>query len=69
MLLQQAYNILIKKLLDINRNILLQIIIKTINNTTSLNGLILILLVWGVYPKINRDSVLVLLIKKINITY
>jgi hypothetical protein len=45
MLLRRAYNILIEKLLDINRNILLQIVIKTINNITSLNGLIPTLLV------------------------
>jgi hypothetical protein len=52
-----------------DKNILLQITIKTINNTTSSNGLILILLVWGIYPKINRDSALVLLVKKKNIIY
>jgi hypothetical protein len=69
MLLWRAYNILIKELLDMDRNILLQIIIKTINNTTSLNGLILILLIWGIYLKINRDSALVLSIKKRNIIY
>jgi hypothetical protein len=68
-LLWRAYDILIKKLLDTNRNILFQITIKTINNTTSPNRLTLILLVWGIYPKINRDSVLVLLVKKKNIIY
>jgi hypothetical protein len=45
MLLRRAYDILIKKLPNINRNILLQITIKAINNTTSPNGLILTLLV------------------------
>jgi hypothetical protein len=69
MLLQQAYDIFIKKLLDINRDILFQITIKAVNNTTSPNGLILILLVWGIYPKINRDSALVLLVEKKNIVY
>jgi hypothetical protein len=45
MLLRRAYNILIEELLDIDKNILLQIVIKTINDTASLNGLIQILLV------------------------
>jgi hypothetical protein len=45
MLLQRAYDIFIKELLDINKDILFQIIIKIINDTTSLNGLILTLLV------------------------
>jgi hypothetical protein len=44
-LLRRAYNILIEELLDTNRNILLQIIIKAVNNTTSPNGFILTLLV------------------------
>jgi hypothetical protein len=69
MLLRRAYDILIKELLDIDKNILLQIAIKTINDTTSPNELILTLLVWGVYLKINRDLVLVLLVKKRNAIY
>jgi hypothetical protein len=68
-LLRRTYDILIKELLDINKNILLQITIKTINNTASPNGLILILLVWGVYPKISRDSAPVLSIEKKNAIY
>jgi hypothetical protein len=69
MLLRRAYDILIKELLDIDKNILLQIAIKTINDTISPNELILTLLVWGVYLKINRDLVLVLLVKKRNAIY
>jgi hypothetical protein len=68
-LLRRAYDIFIKELLDINKNILLQIIIKIINNTTSLNRLIPILLVWGIYLKINRDSALALLVEKRNTIY
>jgi hypothetical protein len=68
-LLQQAYDILIKELLDTDRNILFQIIIKTVNNTAGPNGLTLTLLVWGIYLKISRDSVLVLLVEKKNIIY
>jgi hypothetical protein len=45
MLLRQAYDILIEEFLDTDRNILFQIIIKIVNNTTSLNGLTPILLV------------------------
>jgi hypothetical protein len=67
--LQRAYDILIEELLDINKDILLQITIKIINNTTSSNGLIPTLLVWGIYLKINRDLVLVLLVEKRNIIY
>jgi hypothetical protein len=69
MLLQQAYDIFIEELLDMDRDILFQITIKTINNTASLNGLTLILLVWGVYLKINQDSALVLLVEKRNAIY
>jgi hypothetical protein len=69
MLLRRAYNILIKELLDTDRNILLQIAIKAINNTAGPNGLILTLLVWGVYPKISRDLALALLVKKRNTIY
>jgi hypothetical protein len=52
-----------------DRDILFQIIIKAINDTVSPNGLILTLLVWGVYLKINRDSALVLSVEKRNIAY
>jgi hypothetical protein len=45
MLLQQAYDILIEELLDTNRDILFQIVIKIVNNTTGPNRLILTLLV------------------------
>jgi hypothetical protein len=69
MLLQQAYNILIKELLDTNKDILLQITIKIINNTTSPNRLTPTLLIWGIYLKISQDSVLVLLVEKRNATY
>jgi hypothetical protein len=67
--LQRAYDILIKELLDTDRDILLQITIKAINDTASPNGLILTLLVWGAYPKMNRDSALVLSVKKRNAAY
>jgi hypothetical protein len=68
-LLQRAYDIFIEELLDMDRDILFQIIIKAINDTVSPNGLILTLLVWGVYLKINRDSALVLSVEKRNIAY
>jgi hypothetical protein len=44
-LLRRVYDILIEKLLDTDRDILLQITVKAVNDTTSLNGLIPILLV------------------------
>jgi hypothetical protein len=68
-LLRRAYDILIEELPDTNRDILLQIAVKVVNNTTSPNRLTPILLVWGVYLKINRDSALALLVKKRNIIY
>jgi hypothetical protein len=68
-LLWRAYDILIEELLDTDKDILLQMAVKVVNNTISLNGLTPILLVWGIYLKISRDSVLALLVEKRNITY
>ena len=43
------YKIISLKLKSVNKELTLQIAVKAINNSTSLNGLILILLVFSVY--------------------
>ena len=49
--LRRAYNILLKELLDLPKEEKLQIIIKAINNTAGLNGIMPILLVFGAFPR------------------
>jgi hypothetical protein len=53
-LLQQVYEMIVVELPKIDRNIILQIIFKTLNNTISLDSLVLILLVFGVYLRITE---------------
>jgi hypothetical protein len=52
--LRQVYQIIVIELPGINRNIVLQIIFKTLNNIISLDGLIPILLIFSVYPRITE---------------
>ena len=49
-LLRRIYKIISLKLKDINKELILQIAVKAINNSTSLDRLILILLVFSAYP-------------------
>ena len=48
-LLQQVYQIIVVELLRINRDIALQMAFKALNNTISLGGLVLTLLVFSAY--------------------
>ena len=48
--LQYIYHIITSKILGINKDIVLQMAFKVINNSIGLNSLIPILLVFGVYP-------------------
>jgi hypothetical protein len=48
--LHRAYKIISLKLEDVSKEFTLQIAVKAINNSTSLNRLILILLVFNAYP-------------------
>ncbi|KAF2467586.1 uncharacterized protein BDR25DRAFT_234159, partial [Lindgomyces ingoldianus] len=58
-LLQRAYNILYAELDNyINNKLVLQIAIKALNNIVKLNSLILILLIFRMYLRINIDSAL-----------
>lgn len=55
-LLKRSYNIFEKKFKNnTDDEILLQMVIKILNNTAGPNGLILILLIFGAYPKINQN--------------
>ncbi|KAF2476294.1 uncharacterized protein BDR25DRAFT_209673, partial [Lindgomyces ingoldianus] len=57
--LQRAYNILCAELDNyINNKLVLQIAIKALNNIVELNSLILTLLMFRTYLKINIDSAL-----------
>jgi hypothetical protein len=46
----RVYKIISLKLKGVSKKLTLQITVKTINNSTSLNGLIPILLVFSAYP-------------------
>ena len=45
-----TYKIISLELKGVNKKLILQMAIKAVNNSTSLNGLIPILLVFGTYP-------------------
>ena len=46
----RAYQIIFKELPNLNKEMALQIAVKAVNNTAGLNGLVLILLVFGAFP-------------------
>jgi hypothetical protein len=48
--LRCVYKIILSKLKGVNKELILQIAIKTINNSAGLDRLIPILLVFGAYP-------------------
>ena len=49
-LLHRAYKIISLKLKGVSKELTLQIAVKAVNNSTGLDGLIPILLVFGTYP-------------------
>jgi len=49
-LLRRVYKIISSELEDASKELTLQIAVKAVNNSTSPNGLIPILLVFGAYP-------------------
>jgi hypothetical protein len=61
-LIRRAYTIIIAKILDISKDIALQIAFKAINNTIRLNSLILTLLVYSAYLQITKYNLLLLLV-------
>ena len=54
--LRRIYRIITTELLDIGKNIALQMAFKVINNSVGPNGFIPILLVFGVYPCIVKSN-------------
>jgi hypothetical protein len=68
--LQQAYKIISKKFRGTNTSnkMKLQIVIKAINNSAGLDNIILILLVFGAYPRMTNNSLLSPIIIKITKT-
>jgi hypothetical protein len=68
-MLKQAYNIFLKELTLGSREFILQIAVKTCNNTPGANRLSPTLIIFRIYPRINKDFLLVLSItEKIEIT-
>jgi hypothetical protein len=61
-LIRQAYFIIINKILDISKNIALQIAFKAINNIARPNSIILTLLVYSAYPRIIKHDLPLLLV-------
>ena len=61
-LICQAYSIIIAKILNISKDIALQMAFKAINNIAGPNGLVLILLVYSAYSRITKYDPLLLLI-------
>jgi hypothetical protein len=59
-ILKQAYSIFLKELTLGSRELILQIIVKTCNNTPRANGLSPTLIIFRIYPRINKNSLLVL---------
>jgi hypothetical protein len=55
-LLQQAYKILSSELLLANKEAILQIAVKAVNNSVRPDSIVSTLLVFGAYPRITRDS-------------
>ena len=57
-----VYQIIIVEIPNINKDIVLQMMLKAINDTISLNGLVFILLVFGTYPWMVKSDILSLLV-------
>jgi hypothetical protein len=55
-LLQQAYKILSSELPSANKEAILQITVKAVNNSIGPDGIVPTLLIFGAYPCITRDS-------------
>jgi hypothetical protein len=65
--LRQAYKILKKELKDehINKEIVLQIAVKAVNDSAGPDGIVLILLVFGSYPRMTEiDALLPTIVKR-----
>jgi hypothetical protein len=57
-LFRRTYQIICKELLDLLKKIILQIAFKTINDSIRLDGIIPILIVYGIYPRIIENNIL-----------
>jgi uncharacterized protein YggT (Ycf19 family) len=55
-LIRRAYTIITIKILDISKDIALQIAFKAINDIIKLDSLVLILLVYSAYPRITEHD-------------
>jgi hypothetical protein len=55
-LIRRAYTIITAEIPDISKDMALQMAFKAINDTAGLNGLVLILLVYGAYPRITKHD-------------
>jgi hypothetical protein len=62
--LRQVYKIIYNKFRDTSAKTSLQIAIKAVNNSAGPDGIIFIFLVFSIYPRIIKNSVLLLIITK-----
>jgi hypothetical protein len=53
-LIRRAYLIIIAKVKGITKEIVLQIAFKALNNTTGISGIVPILLVYGILPRLTK---------------
>jgi hypothetical protein len=63
-LLRQTYKILSNKLLSANKELILQITVKAVNDSARPDGIVPILLIFKAYSRITRDSSLLPFITK-----
>ncbi len=54
-LLRRAYEILTNELPTTSKDVLLQIVVKAINDSAGLDGIVLILLMFSAYPRLTKD--------------
>jgi hypothetical protein len=63
-LICRAYTIITAKILDISKDMALQMAFKAINDIIGLDSLVLTLLVYSAYPRITEHDPLLLLVTK-----
>jgi hypothetical protein len=61
-LVRRAYSIITAEIHNIDKDIILQIAFKTINDSVGPNGIIPTFLVYGIYPRITKYNALLLII-------
>ena len=55
-LLRQAFNIVTKEMPSLNKATRLQMAVKAVNDTVSLDGLVFTLLIFSAFPRMSRED-------------